>query len=37
VAVYEKIGAGMLRRAWTNADLVWAAALGVTGLLTFWR
>ena len=37
VAVYEKVGLGMLRRAWINVDLVWAAALVVTGLFTRWR
>jgi hypothetical protein len=37
VLVYEKVGLGMLRRAWVNVDLVWAAALAATGLLTLWR
>jgi hypothetical protein len=37
VVVYEKVGLGLLRRAWINVDLVWAAALVVTGLLTLWR
>jgi len=37
VVVYEKVGLGMLRRAWVNLDLVWAAALVATGLLTLWR
>ena len=37
VVVYEKVGLGMLRRAWVNVDLVWAAALVLTGLLTLWR
>ncbi len=31
--VYEKLGVGLIRRAWLNVDLVWAAALIVTGLL----
>jgi hypothetical protein len=29
--VYEKLGVGMLRRAWFNIDLVWMLALMVTG------
>jgi len=29
--VYEKLGVGMLRRAWFNIDLVWMVALMVTG------
>ena len=32
--VYEKVGLAMLRTAWVNLDLLWAAALVVTGLLT---
>ena len=32
--VFEKLGVGLLRRAWFNLDLVWAAALVVTGILT---
>lgn len=34
--VYEKLGLALLRRAWVNLDLVWAAALIVTGCLTLW-
>lgn len=34
VVVYEKVGLALLRRAWWNLDLVWAAALMVTGVLT---
>ena len=30
--VYEKLGVGLLRRAWINLDLIWAAALIVTGV-----
>jgi len=30
-AVYEKLGLALLRRAWLNLDLIWAAALLVTG------
>ena len=32
--VFEKLGLGLLRRAWVNLDLIWAAALVVTGGLT---
>ncbi len=32
--VYEKLGVALLRRAWINLDLVWAAALIVTGIAT---
>lgn len=32
--VYEKLGVLFLRRAWMNLDLVWAAALILTGFLT---
>ena len=34
VVVFEKLGVGILRRAWLNLDLIWAAALIVTGTLT---
>ena len=34
VIVYEKLGLRLLRTAWVNLDLVWAAALIVTALLT---
>jgi hypothetical protein len=34
VLVYEKTGLGALRRCWLNLDIVWAAALVVTGTLT---
>jgi hypothetical protein len=32
--VFEKLGVGLLRRAWVNLDLIWAAALIVTGGVT---
>jgi len=32
--VYRKLGLTLLRKAWLNFDLVWAAALVVTGLVT---
>ncbi|MER3398349.1 MAG: hypothetical protein C4315_09360 [Chloroflexota bacterium] len=34
LVVYEWLGIGILRRAWVNTDLVWAAALVGAGLLT---
>jgi hypothetical protein len=34
VVVFEKFGVGLLRRAWFNLDLIWAATLIVTGTLT---
>lgn len=34
VLVYEKLGLRLLRTAWINLNLIWAAALIVTGLLT---
>jgi hypothetical protein len=36
VIVYEKLGVGVLRRLWLNVDLVWSAALIVTGVATLW-
>ena len=32
--VYRKFGLALLRKAWVNFDVVWAAALVVTGLVT---
>lgn len=32
--VYQKFGLALLRRAWFNLDLIWAAALIATGCLT---
>jgi len=34
VIVFEKLGVGILRRAWINLDVIWAAALVATGTLT---
>jgi hypothetical protein len=34
LAVFEKLGVGLLRKAWINLDLVWAAALVVTSVMT---
>jgi hypothetical protein len=34
VVVYERLGVGVLRRAWINLDLLWAGALVLTGVLT---
>jgi hypothetical protein len=33
VLVFEKLGVGMLRKAWFNLDLLWAVALVSTGLI----
>jgi hypothetical protein len=37
VLVFEKLGVGILRRAWLNLDLIWAAALVATGAVTLMR
>jgi hypothetical protein len=34
VVVFEKLGVGILRRAWFNLDLIWASALVATGAAT---
>ena len=34
VLVFEKLGVGVLRRAWINLDAIWATALIATGTLT---
>jgi len=34
VLVFEKLGVGILRRAWLNVDLIWAGALVATGTMT---
>ena len=34
--VFEKLGVGILRRAWINLDLIWSAALVATGALTLF-
>ena len=34
VVVFEKLGVGLLRKAWFNLDLVWAISLVVTSLAT---
>jgi hypothetical protein len=36
VVVYEKLGLAMLRRAWINLDLLWAAAIVTAGVLTLF-
>lgn len=36
VVVYEKVGLGVLRRAWVNLDVVWAATLVVAGFFTLF-
>lgn len=32
ILVYEKLGVGILRRAWFNVDLIWMLVLMITGL-----
>lgn len=32
--IYRKLGLALLRKAWVNFDLLWAAALVVTGVVT---
>ena len=34
VVVYEKVGLRILRRAWINVNVLWAAALIASGILT---
>lgn len=34
VVVYERVGLRMLRSAWINLDVIWAAALVATAVLT---
>jgi hypothetical protein len=34
--VYRKVGLALLRKAWFNFDLLWAAALVATGLVTLF-
>ena len=36
VLVYDKLGVGVLRKAWINLDLLWAAAFVVAGALTLF-
>jgi hypothetical protein len=36
VLVFERLGVGILRRAWFNLDLIWSAALVATGTMTLW-
>ena len=31
--VYQKVGLAILRKAWFNLDLIWAAALIITGCI----
>jgi hypothetical protein len=32
--VFAKLGVGLLRSAWINVDVIWAAALILSGVLT---
>jgi hypothetical protein len=36
LVVYEKVGVAVLRRAWINLDLLWAAAFVMAGVVTFF-
>ncbi len=36
VTVYASVGVEILRRTWINLDVLWAAALMATGILTFF-
>jgi hypothetical protein len=36
VAVYERVGVGVLRRAWLNVDLLWAVAVVAAGVATLF-
>ncbi len=36
MVVYEKVGLAVLRRAWVNLDLIWAAAIIAAGILTLF-
>lgn len=36
LVVYEKVGLAVLRRAWFNLDILWAAALIAAGLWVSW-
>ena len=36
LAVYQVVGLRILRRSWFNMDLVWAASLGLAGLITMF-
>ena len=36
IVVYERLGVRILRRAWINLDLIWAGAVILAGLVTFF-
>jgi hypothetical protein len=36
VVVYEKVGLGILKRAWVNMDMIWAGALVAAGAATLF-
>lgn len=37
IVVFQKLGLGLLRKAWVNLDLAWAVALALTGgLVLIW-
>ena len=35
--VYERLGVGVLRRAWLNLDRVWAGAILAAGVFTLLK
>jgi hypothetical protein len=37
LAIYQTLGLAMLRRAWINIDLLWAAALIAVGAVMLWQ
>jgi hypothetical protein len=37
IATYERLGLEILRRAWTNVDLIWTLALAVAGAILLGR
>ncbi|MDP8922598.1 MAG: hypothetical protein M3O34_06935, partial [Chloroflexota bacterium] len=36
IIVYEKVGLGVLRKAWVNLDLLWAATFVMAGAVTLF-
>jgi hypothetical protein len=36
LVVYDKIGVGILRRAWVNLDKLWAGAVVTAGVVTLF-
>jgi len=36
LVVYDRIGVGILRRAWVNLDKIWAGAVVTAGVVTLF-